>query len=70
MTISQPKTYLKAIHATLVAVLGALAAVMIGDVGLTDVTAGQWLIIAGAGAGAFGGVYGLTNRPSTVTSST
>jgi hypothetical protein len=51
----------KAIYAGIVAGLGALAAVLVGDVGLSDVTAGQWVTVALAALIAFGGVYGIRN---------
>ena len=41
--------------------LGALVAVLVGDVGFTDVTAGQWVAAVLAALTAFGGVYGITN---------
>lgn len=55
---------LKAFYAAAVAVLGGLAAVLVGDVGFTDLTTGQWVTIVFAGLIAFGGVYGLKNAPS------
>ena len=54
----------KAIFAFFVAGLGALGAVLVGDVGFTDVAAGQWVAIALAALVAGGGVYGISNRPS------
>lgn len=54
----------KAVYAGLVAGLGALAAVLVGDVGFTDVTAGQWVTVALAALVAGGGVYGIPNRPA------
>jgi hypothetical protein len=53
----------KAVYATLVAALGSLAAILVGDVGFGDVTAGQWVTIALAGLVAGGGVYGIANAP-------
>lgn len=53
----------KAIYAALVAGLGALAAVLVGDLSFGAVTAGQWVTIALAALVAGGGVYGITNRP-------
>lgn len=55
-------TALKAFYAAIVASLSGLVAVLIGDVGFTDLTAGQWVTIALAAVIAFGGVYGITNR--------
>ena len=51
----------KAIYAGVVAVLGALAAVLVGDVGIGDLTGGQWVAIVLAGVLAVGGVYGIRN---------
>jgi len=55
--------FAKAVYATIVAGLGALAAVLVGDVGFGDVSAGQWVTIALAALVAGGGVYGLKNAP-------
>lgn len=55
-------TALKAFYAAAVAALSGLVTVLVGDVGFTDVTAGQWVTIALAALVAFGGVYGLTNK--------
>jgi len=54
----------KAFYAGLVSGLGALAAILVGSVGFTDVTAGQWVAVAVAALVAFGGVYGISNRPA------
>lgn len=51
----------KAAYATVVAALGALAAVLVGDVGLGDLSAGQWVTVVLAGLVAGGGVYGIRN---------
>lgn len=53
---------LRAIYAMLVAFLGSIVTVLVGDVGFDDVTAGQWVAAALAGLVAFGGVWGITNR--------
>jgi hypothetical protein len=53
--------YAKAIYATVVAALGALAAVLVGDVGFADVSAGQWVTVVLAGLVAGGGVFGIRN---------
>lgn len=53
----------KAIYAALVAGLGALSAVLVGDSSFGAVTAGQWVTIVLAGLIAGGGVYGITNAP-------
>lgn len=55
-------TALKAFYAALVAALSGLVTVLVGDVGFTDLSAGQWVTIALAALIAFGGTYGLTNR--------
>lgn len=54
----------KAVFAFLVAGLGSLAAVMVGDAGFGDVTDGQWVTIVLAALVAGGGVYGIPNRPT------
>ena len=54
-------TIAKAIIGALVAGLGGLAAVLVGDVGISDVSAGQWVTIALATATALGAVYGVPN---------
>lgn len=56
-----PAMYAKAIYAALVAGLGSLAAVLVGDVGLGDITAGQWVTVALAALVAGGGVFGIRN---------
>lgn len=58
------KTAAKAIYAALVAGLGSLAAILVGDVGLADVTAGQWVTVALAAMVAGGGVYQIPNTPA------
>jgi hypothetical protein len=57
-------TYAKAIYATVVAGLGALAAVLVGDVGIDDLTAGQWVTVVLAAIVAGGGVAGISNKPA------
>lgn len=54
----------KAIYATIIAALGSLAAVLVGDADLGDITAGQWVTIVLAGLIAGGGVYGIRNAPN------
>ena len=51
----------KAIYAGVVAVLGSLAAVLVGSVSITDLSSGQWVTIILAGVLAVGGVYGIRN---------
>jgi len=53
----------KAVYATVIAGLGSLAAVLVGNVGLTDLTSGQWVTVALAALIAGGGVYGIRNAP-------
>lgn len=55
--------YAKAIYAAVVASLGALAAVLVGDVGLGDLSDGQWVTVVLAGLVAGGGVFGIRNAP-------
>lgn len=56
---------LRAFYAAVVAALSGLVTVLVGDVGFSDLTAGQWVTIALAALIAFGGVYGITNvKPS------
>jgi hypothetical protein len=47
----------KAAYAFLVAGLGSLATVMVGDVGFTDIQDGQWLTAVLVALVAAGGVY-------------
>jgi hypothetical protein len=54
----------KAVFAAAVAGLGSLAAILVGDVGLADVTAGQWVTVALAAMVAGGGVYQIPNTPA------
>lgn len=55
------KTYAKAIYAAIVAGLGALAAVLVGDVGIGDLSDGQWVTVVLAALVAGGGVAGIKN---------
>lgn len=57
-------TFAKAIYSAAIAGLGSLAAVLVGPATFTSVTDGQWVTIALAALLAGGGVYGITNRPS------
>jgi hypothetical protein len=54
---------LKAVFAALVAGLGALQVTLVGGESFGAVTAGQWVTIASTAVLAFGGVYGIANRP-------
>ena len=53
--------YAKAIYAFVVAGLGSLAAVLVGDVSFGDVTDGQWVTVVLAALVAGGGVFGIKN---------
>lgn len=53
--------YAKAIYATVVAALGSLATVLVGDSGFGDVTDGQWVTVVLVGLVAGGGVFGIKN---------
>lgn len=55
------KVYAKALYAGVVAGLGALAAVLIGDVGISDLSDGQWVTVVLAALVAGGGVAGIKN---------
>ena len=54
--------FTKAIYATVVAALGSLAALLTNDTSLSQITAGQWVVVALAALVAGGGVYGIPNR--------
>lgn len=56
--------FLKAIFATLVAGLGSLVTVMVGDIGFGEITDGQWLSTVLVALIAGGGTYGITNKPA------
>lgn len=56
--------FAKAIYASVVAFLGSLVTVLVGDVGFTDLTSGQWVAAVLVALTAGGGVYGITNRPA------
>jgi hypothetical protein len=45
-----------------VAGLGALAAVLVGDLGLGDLSDGQWVVIGLSALVAGGGVFGISNK--------
>ena len=57
-------TALKAIFAAISAVLTGLGAILVGNASISDVTASQWITIAVFALGAFGAVYGVTNKPT------
>ena len=54
-------TAAKAIYSAVIAALSGLVTVLVGDIGFTDLTAGQWVTIVLAALIAFGGTYGITN---------
>lgn len=54
----------KAGFSGLLAFLGALAVVMVGDVGFGDVTDGQWVSAVLLGLASAGGVYGIPYKPA------
>jgi ribonucleotide monophosphatase NagD (HAD superfamily) len=58
-----PKPY-KAIYAAVIAALSGLVTVLVGDIGFSDLTAGQWVTIALAALVAGGGTYGISNQPT------
>ncbi len=60
----KPAQFAKAIYAGVVAGLGSLAAVLVGDVGLGDVSSGQWVTVVLAALVAGGGVFGIRNAPT------
>lgn len=51
----------KAILAAVIAGLGALGAVLVGNTAISDVSAGQWVAIALSAVVALGAVYGVPN---------
>jgi hypothetical protein len=57
-------TSLRAIFAGLVAFGTALTTVLVDDASIGDLTDGQWLIAALGALIAFGGVWGITNKPA------
>lgn len=54
----------KAAFSGLLAFLGALTVVMVGDVGFGGVTDGQWVSAVVLGLASAGGVYGIPYKPS------
>lgn len=60
----------KAVYAGSVVFLGSVGAILVGDVGFAEITAGQWVMIALAVLVAVGGVFGLQKAPSNISSST
>ena len=54
---------LKAFYSGTVAALSGLVTVLVGDTTFTNLGAGQWVTIALAALVAFGGTYGISNKP-------
>lgn len=54
----------KAAYAGIVAMLGSLVVVMVGEVGFSDVQDGQWLAAVLEGLIVAGGVYGIPYVPA------
>ena len=61
--------YVKAIWAGVVAALGQLAVILVGDATFADITNGQWVTIVLFTLLAFGGVLGWQAAPATVSTS-
>jgi hypothetical protein len=61
--------YVKAIYALVIAVLGQLVVVLVGDTTFGDLSNGQWVTIALFGALAFGGILGWQQAPATLSTS-
>ena len=59
----------KAVYAGAVVFLGAVGAILVGDVGFGAITSGQWVTISLATLVAVGGVFGLQSAPSHISSS-
>lgn len=53
----------KAVYAALVAFLGSIGVVLVGDTGLGELTAGQWVAAVLAALIAAGGVWNIPYRP-------
>jgi len=53
----------KAAFGGVLAFVGALTTVMVGDVGFAEMTDGQWVVAAFFGLSAAGGVYGIKYVP-------
>ena len=56
----------KAIVATAIAVIGALAVVLIGDMKLDDLTTGQVVTLIGVGLAELAAILGLQAAPKTI----
>jgi hypothetical protein len=57
-------TMLRALFAGAVAFFGALGAALTSDQGFGDLSAQTWCVVIVATLVAFGGVYGITNKPA------
>jgi hypothetical protein len=54
----------KAAFSGVLAFLGSLGVVMVGDVGFGDLTGGQWISSLVLGLATAGGVYGIPYKPA------
>jgi hypothetical protein len=61
--------YIKATAAVLIVIVGALAAVIVGDMTFGDVTTSQWLVVAGAALAEFVAILGLQKAPADISTS-
>jgi hypothetical protein len=61
--------YVKALWAGVIAALGQLAVVLVGDATFGDITNGQWVIIVLFSLVAFGGVLGWQAAPANISTS-
>ena len=60
----------KALYAAATAFLAAIATVLVDGATVSDITQGQWVVIAGFALAAAGGVFGLQAAPANVATST
>ena len=51
---------LKGVYSALIAGLGSMSAILVGPTTVSQVTAGQWTVVALAALTAAGGTYGLS----------
>ena len=60
----------KAAYAAAMSFLGGVGAVLVApDMGFSDISAGQWVVIATFTLGAFGGILGWQQAPASVSTS-
>ena len=62
--MSKLGTYAKAFYGAAIAFLSGLITTLAGNQNLGDLSAKQWLTVALAAVVAFGGIAGITNKPS------